>query len=106
MASENDKGILHQSSPSQTLHKTKHSLTVYPGPLSIIGDPLGKVLGTAVKPLGAITGGVGKPAGEALMNVEKQAKEEKGWQDDPNAKGPGGDPIGGKQQTAENPLGL
>ena len=58
-----------------------------------------------LKPLGVLTGGVGEPTGEALLNVERQAKEEIGYEDKPDQK-PGGERIGGNEQTGQNPLGL
>lgn len=80
------------------------------GPLSFIGDPLGKVLGVGLKPLGHVTGAIGNPNGEALLEVQKQAKREHGFTNEDNGKPdkelPGGERIGGKEQTGDNPLGL
>jgi hypothetical protein len=84
-------------------------LTSFTGPLSVIGDPVGQVADKALKPVGHLTGQVGQPAGEALSNVENEAIEQKGGKDNPNKpdhEKPGGERIGGKQQTASNPLGL
>lgn len=76
--------------------------------LSIVGDPLGKVVNVAVKPVGALTGGVGEPAGDAALNMKKQMKKEEGYSNEnlPVAERPGGKPVGGNEQTGENPLGL
>ncbi|KXL48656.1 hypothetical protein M433DRAFT_2814 [Acidomyces richmondensis BFW] len=83
------------------------------GLLSPIGDPLGQVLDKGLKPVGVLTGAIGRPSGEALQNVEKQAKKEKGYQggyhDYEKAEAmenAGGERIGGKEQTGQNPLGL
>ena len=86
-------------------------MILFTGPLSIIGDPLGQVLDKGLKPIGQITGQVGKPAGEALQNVENQAKKEEGYSDKvdhsiPDSELPGGERIGGKTQSGQNPLGL
>lgn len=80
-----------------------------PGPLSVIGDPVGQVAEKVTKPIGQITGQVGQPAGDAALEVENQAIEQKGGKDNPNKpdhEKPGGERIGGKEQTASNPLGL
>jgi len=80
------------------------------GLLSPIGDGVGQVLDKGLKPIGHVVGQVGHPAGEALSNVQKQAKKEKGYSDEENGKPdkelPGGERIGGKPQTGQNPLGL
>ena len=93
--------------------KCKHPsiLTFLPtGPLSAIGDPLGQALSYGLKPLGHVTGAIGNPNGQALLNVRKQAEFEGKYTDDDNGKPdrllPGGERIGGKEQTGENPLGL
>ena len=63
-----------------------------------------------MKPLGHVTGAIGNPNGEALLEVKKQAKRDHGYTDEDNGKPdrelPGGERIGGKEQTGENPLGL
>ena len=87
------------------------------GLLSKIGDPAGKVLGTALRPIGApLEKGVTGPLGNALGNVtrptlgplmgeEHEKAEVLGGQNkDSYASGP--DKIGGKEQTGGNPLGL
>ncbi|PPJ56423.1 hypothetical protein CBER1_05476 [Cercospora berteroae] len=87
------------------------------GPLSAVGDPLGQVLNYSLKPLGHVTGAIGNPHGEALSRVQRVAQHE-GIADGepkylpdrdngkPDAQLPGGERIGGKEQTGENPLGL
>ena len=69
------------------------------------------MLDKGLKPVGYVVGQVGNPAGEALTNVEKQIMKEKGYSDEidhnkPDAELPGGERIGGKTQTGQNPLGL
>ncbi|KXT12900.1 hypothetical protein AC579_10462 [Pseudocercospora musae] len=80
------------------------------GPLTVIGDPLGQVLGYVTKPIGLVTGKIGNPNGEALLAVRKQAEREGKYTDDDNHKPdselPGGERIGGNAQNGENPLGL
>lgn len=80
------------------------------GPLTIIGDPLGQLLGYATKPLGHVTGAIGRPNGEAMLEVQKQAKRDHAYTNEDNGKPdselPGGERIGGKSQSGENPLGL
>jgi len=83
------------------------------GLLSPVGDALGQVLDKGLKPVGVLTGAIGRPSGEALENVENQAKKEIGYQggyhDYQKAEAmenAGGERIGGKEQTGENPLGL
>ena len=87
-----------------------HNLTLQPGPLSIVGDPLGKGLEKGLAPLGHVTGKIGEPNGQALLDVQKQMKEENGYSDKTSTftkdQGPGGKPIGGAKPTGENPLGL
>lgn len=93
----------HLSSP------THQPNLFHPGLLSVVGDPVGQVLDKTLKPtLGAVTGAVGNPTGTALLDVEKQAKKEKGYSDKekPEEEWPGGKSIGGNQQTGQNPLGL
>lgn len=46
-----------------------------------------------------------------MLNVEEQAKKESGYSDKldhnkPDSELPGGERIGGKEQTGQNPLGL
>jgi len=81
------------------------------GLLSPLGDPLGQVLEKGLKPtLGRVTGAIGKGPGEAMENVHKQARYEIKYSDkdkDPADRDlPGGESIGGKDQTGQNPLGL
>lgn len=85
-------------------------MNIIPGPLTIIGDPLGQILGYATKPLGHVTGAIGRPNGEAMLEVQKQAKRDHAYSNEDNGKPdselPGGERIGGKSQSGENPLGL
>lgn len=81
------------------------------GPLSFIGDPVGKVLHTGLKPtVGAVTGAIGEPHGEAAERVQNVARNESKWKGDKenvrNKDLPGGERIGGNRQSADNPLGL
>ncbi|KAM3418118.1 hypothetical protein BST61_g6323 [Cercospora zeina] len=87
------------------------------GPLSSLGDPLGQALNYTLKPLGHVTGAIGNPHGEALERVQRVAQHEgiadgepKFLPEQDNGKSdrelPGGERIGGKKQTGENPLGL
>lgn len=97
----------HPFAPRLPNSSPSHSLTLT-GPLSIIGDPLGKGLEKGLAPIGHITGQVGEPSGQALLNAQNQAKEEAGYKDKMKRDdtGPGGEEIGGKEQTGKNPLGL
>ena len=86
------------------------------GLLSSIGDPAGKVLGTALRPIGApLEKGVTGPLGNALggttrsalgplMGEEKERSDYLGGKNKDSYEGP--EKIGGKQQTGDNPLGL
>ncbi|KAF2207188.1 hypothetical protein CERZMDRAFT_88759 [Cercospora zeae-maydis SCOH1-5] len=87
------------------------------GPLSALGDPLGQALSYTLKPLGHVVGAIGNPHGEALERVQRVAQHEgiaagepKYLPDQDNGKPdrelPGGERMGGKEQTGENPLGL
>ncbi|KAK5134438.1 hypothetical protein LTR08_006485 [Meristemomyces frigidus] len=78
------------------------------GLLSLIGDPLGRVLNIALRPIGYITGAIGRPHGEALLAVEKRAKEEFGYvnQDHTKEERQPIERVGGKPQNGQNPLGL
>ena len=78
------------------------------GPLSPIGDPLGKTLDfTLGNTVGKVTSKVGDPPGEALLNAKKEGKNEIAYTNKDRPKDElGGERIGGKPQTAENPLGL
>ncbi|TKA71664.1 hypothetical protein B0A55_02378 [Friedmanniomyces simplex] len=79
------------------------------GLLAPLGDPLGKVVNTALKPtLGALTGAIGEPAGAAMRKVEVQAKREKGYDDEekPEEEWWGGKKLGGGESSGKNPLGL
>lgn len=69
---------------------------------------MGQVLDKGLKPVGHVTGAIAQPNGQALLDVQKQATEENGYRDKMKVDngGPGGDSIGGKEQTAKNPLGL
>lgn len=71
---------------------------------------MGQILGYAIKPLGHVTGAIGNPNGEALLEVQKQAKRDYAYGNEDNGKSdaelPGGERIGGKMQSGENPLGL
>ena len=63
---------------------------------------------SVLAPVGHFTGQIGRPAGQALLDVEKQAKEEVGYtkEEVPQGERPGGKGIGGNKQTGNNPLGL
>ncbi|KAK3717469.1 hypothetical protein LTR37_005859 [Vermiconidia calcicola] len=78
------------------------------GLLSPLGDPLGQVLDKGLKPIGHFTGQIAKPAGQALLDVKEQGKKDLGVDDKSREKDekPGGERIGGNQQTGQNPLGL
>ncbi|KAG9191545.1 hypothetical protein G6011_10279 [Alternaria panax] len=87
------------------------------GLLSTIGDPIGNVLGTALRPIGApLEKGVTGPLGNALGGTTRPAlgpllghEEEKsellgGKNKDSYESRP--EKIAGKEQTGQNPLGL
>ncbi|KAK3614536.1 hypothetical protein LTR56_027190 [Elasticomyces elasticus] len=79
------------------------------GLLSMIGDPLGKVLEPVLKPtLGKVTGAIGEPTGDAMNDVRAQAKREKGYTDEekPEEEWWGGKALGTEQAGGNNPLGL
>lgn len=96
------------SSPNGKHSCPNSNLTANPGPLSVVGDPLGKGLEKGLAPVGHVTGKIGEPNGQAFLDVQKQMKEEAGYSDKTKVddKGPGGEGIGGQKQTGENPLGL
>lgn len=82
----------------------------------MVGDPAGKVLGTALRPIGApLEKGVTGPLGSALggttrsalgplMGTEDERSELLGGKNTDSYDKP--DKIGGKEQTGDNPLGL
>lgn len=82
----------------------------------MIGDPLGKAVGTGLSPLGAglgkvlqpvgnVVGGITKPAlGPIAGNQEEKAEVLGGKNLDSYTHGK--DSLGGRVQTADNPLGL
>ena len=86
------------------------------GLLSSIGDPAGKVLGTALRPIGApLEKGVTGPLGNALggttrgalaplMGSKEQRSEVLGGDNKDSYNKP--EKIAGKEQTGDNPLGL
>ncbi|KAI8932932.1 hypothetical protein NX059_010403 [Plenodomus lindquistii] len=86
------------------------------GLLSKIGDPAGKVLGTALRPLGAplekgLTGPLGNALGGTtrgalgpLMGTEEEKSELLGGKNKDSYAGE--EKLGGREQTGENPLGL
>ncbi|KAH7080889.1 hypothetical protein FB567DRAFT_595223 [Paraphoma chrysanthemicola] len=86
------------------------------GLLSGIGDPIGNVLGTALRPIGAplekgITGPLGNAVGGStrgvlgpLLGTEEERMEVVGGKNKDSYAGP--EKIGGKEQTGSNPLGL
>jgi hypothetical protein len=79
------------------------------GLLSPLGDPLGKALNTGLSPLGSVVGGVTSPLAEGASKVTKPAVGALGLggqKKEDESKGPGGESIGGKEQTGNNPLGL
>ena len=68
------------------------------GLLAPLGDPIGKGLNKGLSPVGKLVGGVAQPFGSGKSNTDKL----RGTQpEDDSLKS-----IGGKDQTAENPLGL
>jgi hypothetical protein len=71
-------------------------LTLRPGLLSFIGDPIGKGLQKGLSPVGNLVGGTG----DRMAGFTKQ--------DQPNRAGGEGDyeKFGGKEQNGGNPLGL
>ncbi|KAH4199524.1 hypothetical protein HBI56_045240 [Parastagonospora nodorum] len=86
------------------------------GLLSMVGDPAGKVLNTALRPIGApLEKGVTGPLGNALgggtrgvlgplLGSEEERMEVVGGKNKDSYAGE--EKIGGKEQTGENPLGL
>ncbi|KAI4922858.1 hypothetical protein J4E90_001293 [Alternaria incomplexa] len=87
------------------------------GLLSTIGDPIGNVLGTALRPIGAplekgVTGPLGnalggttRPALGPLMGHEEEKSELLGGQNKDSYESKP-ESIAGKEQTGQNPLGL
>ena len=86
------------------------------GLLSTIGDPVGNVLGTALRPVGAplekfVTGPLGeglggttRPALGPLLGHNEERSELLGGKNVDSYSKP--EKIAGKEQTGENPLGL
>ncbi|KAF2124699.1 hypothetical protein P153DRAFT_390168 [Dothidotthia symphoricarpi CBS 119687] len=86
------------------------------GLLSKVGDPIGKVLGTALRPIGAplekgVTGPLGNAVGGStrgalgpMLGGEDQKMEVLGGNNKDSYEKP--EKIAGKEQTGENPLGL
>ena len=107
MASTEQKGV-PVSSTGNSL-QTAHWYTLA-GLLSPIGDGVGKVLETGLKPVGHVVGQVGNPAGEAMGKVKITAKNAHGYEEKDSIKSekdmPGGESVGGKTQSGDNPLGL
>ncbi|OSS48871.1 hypothetical protein B5807_06828 [Epicoccum nigrum] len=87
------------------------------GLLSKIGDPVGSVLGTALRPIGApLEKGVTGPLGNALGGAtrpalgplmgEKEERSELLGGDNKDSYESRPEKIAGKEQTGDNPLGL
>ncbi|PZD29011.1 hypothetical protein A1F96_05449 [Pyrenophora tritici-repentis] len=87
------------------------------GLLSAIGDPVGNVLGTALRPIGApLEKGVTGPLGNALGGTTRPALGPLLGHDEERSELLGGenkdsyesrpDKIAGREQTGQNPLGL
>ena len=87
------------------------------GLLSKIGDPIGNVLGTALRPIGApLEKGVTGPLGNALGGAtrpalgplmgEKEERSELLGGDNKDSYESRPEKIAGKEQTGDNPLGL
>ncbi|KAL1598281.1 hypothetical protein SLS59_006965 [Nothophoma quercina] len=87
------------------------------GLLSKIGDPVGSVLGTALRPIGAplekgltgplgnAVGGTTRPALGPLLGEEHEKSELLGGKNKDSYESKP-ESIAGKEQTGENPLGL
>ncbi|KAE8848723.1 hypothetical protein HRS9122_02739 [Pyrenophora teres f. teres] len=87
------------------------------GLLSAIGDPVGNVLGTALRPIGAplekgVTGPLGnalggttRPALGPLLGHEEERSELLGGKNKDSYESRA-DKIAGREQTGQNPLGL
>lgn len=70
---------------------------------------MGQVLDKGLKPVGHVVGQVGHPTGEALLRTENNVKDKVAYEKDEKKADkdlPGGERIGGKEQTGQNPLGL
>ncbi|KAL1800941.1 hypothetical protein ACET3X_001283 [Alternaria dauci] len=87
------------------------------GLLSTIGDPIGNVLGTALRPIGApLEKGLTGPLGNALGGTTRPALGPLLGHEDERSELLGGknkdsyestpEKIAGKEQTGQNPLGL
>ncbi|KAF2827863.1 hypothetical protein CC86DRAFT_369084 [Ophiobolus disseminans] len=82
----------------------------------MVGDPAGKVLGTALRPIGAplekgVTGPLGNAVGGStrgvlgpLLGTDEERMEVVGGKNKDSYEGP--EKIAGKEQTGDNPLGL
>ncbi|KAL6707484.1 hypothetical protein ACN47E_004054 [Coniothyrium glycines] len=87
------------------------------GLLSKIGDPVGSVLGTALRPIGAplekgVTGPLGSTLGAAtrpalgpLLGTDEEKMEVLGGKNKDSYESKP-ESLGGKEQTGQNPLGL
>ncbi|CAN9108547.1 unnamed protein product [Alternaria alternata] len=87
------------------------------GLLSTIGDPIGNVLGTALRPIGAplekgVTGPLGnalggttRPALGPLLGHEEERSELLGGKNKDSYESTP-EKVAGKEQTGQNPLGL
>lgn len=60
--------------------------------------PVGDTVGTVTKPVTGVVGGLTKPVLEPTLGAPKKAQE--------GGEGKGHESLGGKAQTAQNPLGL
>ncbi|KAF1844141.1 uncharacterized protein K460DRAFT_287352 [Cucurbitaria berberidis CBS 394.84] len=106
-----------QHIPTESKDKEEEKDSGSGGLLSMIGDPAGKVLGTALRPIGAplekgVTGPLGNAVGGTtrsalgpLMGTEEEKSELLGGKNKDSYESKP-EKIGGKEQTGDNPLGL
>ncbi|KAF9695517.1 hypothetical protein EKO04_006531 [Ascochyta lentis] len=111
-----------QAQPKSNAHiptatKEEEQPTGSGGLLSKIGDPIGNVLGTALRPIGAplekgvtgplgnAVGGTTRPALGPLLGEEHEKSELLGGQNKDSYESKP-ESIAGKEQTGQNPLGM